>query len=93
MVDRTILTGAFGARFEWNNARDIVMLHSEILKGQVESMENLAGTGAVLALLDKDRRAEIETIAGTINFLDLSCNPDFTAKFSQATQFPAVEKH
>jgi uncharacterized 2Fe-2S/4Fe-4S cluster protein (DUF4445 family) len=89
-VDRTILTGAFGAKFNWRNARDIGMLPGLILKGKVESAQNLAGTGAVIALLDVDKRVEIATIARRINFLDLSSEPDFTLKFSAATQFPAI---
>ena len=89
-VDRTILTGAFGAKFNWENARDIGMLPNSILKGRVESAQNLAGTGAVIALLDVDKRAEIESAAPRINFLDLSCEPDFTMKFAAATQFPAI---
>lgn len=90
-VDRTILTGAFGAKFNWQNARDIGMLPHSILKGKVESAQNLAGTGAVIALLDKNKRTEIETIARKINFLDLSCEPDFTLNFSNATKLPAIK--
>ncbi|MBU1342911.1 MAG: DUF4445 domain-containing protein [Proteobacteria bacterium] len=90
-VDRTLLTGAFGAKFIWQNARDIGMLPHGICKGKIKSAQNLAGTGAIIALLDKDRRTEIEAIARKINFLDLSCEPDFTAKFSNATQFPALK--
>ncbi len=92
-VDRTILTGAFGAKFDWKNARDIGMLPGSILKGRVESAQNLAGTGAVIALLDVDKRSEIEAIAKRINFLDLSCEPDFILKFSAATQFPGSCSH
>ncbi len=90
-VDKTILTGAFGAKFNWQNARDIGMLPPEICNGKVECMQNLAGTGAVMALLDQDRRTEIETIAETVTFIDLSTEPDFTLKFSKATQFPVIK--
>jgi uncharacterized 2Fe-2S/4Fe-4S cluster protein (DUF4445 family) len=89
-VDKTVLTGAFGAKFNPKNARDIGMLPDSILKGKIESPQNLAGTGAVIALLDVNKRKEIENIAPKINFLDLSCEPDFTLKFSAATQFPAL---
>jgi uncharacterized 2Fe-2S/4Fe-4S cluster protein (DUF4445 family) len=89
-VDRTILTGAFGAKFNWKNARTIGMLPPEACQGKIESAQNLAGTGAVIALLDKDRRTEIENIARKISFLDLAGEPDFTSKFSNATQFPVI---
>jgi uncharacterized 2Fe-2S/4Fe-4S cluster protein (DUF4445 family) len=91
-VDHTILTGAFGAKFDWQNARDIGMLPKEILEGKVDSAQNLAGTGAVMALLDKRRRTEIESIALEVEFLDLACEPDFTLKFSSATRFPTLDK-
>ena len=90
-VDRTILTGAFGAKFNWRNARAIGMLPPGVCQGKIESAQNLAGTGAVIALLDMDKRAEIETMARKISFLDLSAEPDFTLKFSNATQFPAIK--
>ncbi len=87
-VDRTILTGAFGAKFNWKNARDIGMLPSKILEGEVESARNLAGVGSVTALMDETARLEIETRSEQITFLDLACEPDFTTRFSEATKFP-----
>ncbi|WP_022666686.1 ASKHA domain-containing protein [Desulfospira joergensenii] len=89
-VDRTVLTGAFGARFDWKKAVDIGMLPLSLCKGRVESAENLAGTGAIMALLDKGRRKEIEALAGQINFLDLSTEPDFVMEFAEATRFPEL---
>jgi len=89
-VDKTILTGAFGSKFNWRNARDIGILPAGICTGKIESITNLAGTGAVIALLDKTKRDEIESIAGDVTFLDLATEPDFTIKFSNATQFPEL---
>ncbi len=89
-VDRTILTGAFGARFNWENARDIGMLPPEVCEGEILSERNLAGAGAVAALLDRKKRGEIEAIAGEVRFLDLSLEPDFTMNFSNATRFPSL---
>ncbi len=90
-VDRTILTGAFGATFNWKNARDIGMLPPSILNGKVKSAQNLAGQGAIMALLDKHQRTKIEAVAKKIIFLDLAAEPDFTMKFSNATQFPDLK--
>jgi uncharacterized 2Fe-2S/4Fe-4S cluster protein (DUF4445 family) len=87
-VDRTVLTGAFGAKFNWQNARDIGMLPSSVLKGQVETQQNLAGAGAVMALVSPSSRIKIQDIAPEVKFIDLSCEPDFTTRFSNATRFP-----
>ena len=89
-VDRTVLTGAFGAKFDWAKAMDIGMLPLSLRKGRVQSAENLAGTGAIMALLDKKRRKEVEALAGQVQFLDLSTEPDFVMNFSEATRFPVL---
>ncbi len=89
-IHRTVLTGAFGARFDRQKAMDIGMLPTTLSSGLIQSAENLAGTGAIMALLDKKKRKEMESFAGKICFLDLSTEPDFVTKFSQATRFPAL---
>lgn len=89
-VDRTILTGAFGAKFNWQNARDIGMLPQMACEAEMISAENLAGTGAVMALLDKTQRADIQAVARQVKFLDLTSEPDFVMRFSGATQFPPL---
>ncbi|THB77665.1 MAG: DUF4445 domain-containing protein [Desulfobacteraceae bacterium] len=89
-VDRTILTGAFGARFNWENARDIGMIPDSICQHSIESATNLAGSGAVMALLDDQYKQKIETIAREVTFLDLATTPDFITRFSDATRFPEI---
>jgi uncharacterized 2Fe-2S/4Fe-4S cluster protein (DUF4445 family) len=90
-VDKTILTGAFGARFNSKHALDIGLLPHGIASSKIISMENLAGVGAIMALLDKSCRAEAEEIATQVRFLDLSKEPDFTQKFAEATKFPELD--
>jgi uncharacterized 2Fe-2S/4Fe-4S cluster protein (DUF4445 family) len=53
-IDRTVLTGAFGARFNWKNALAIGMLPPVVAQGEVIPKDNLAGVGVVMALLDKN---------------------------------------
>jgi len=89
-LDRTILTGAFGTAFDWHSARDIGLLSPGNRHGAVASAPNLAGTGAIMALLDMQQRTEIETRAPGIKFLDLAAEPDFTTRFAAATRFPEI---
>ena len=89
-LDRTVLTGAFGAAFNWHSARDIGLLSPGDLHGEVDSVPNLAGIGAIMALLNQQRRAEIEALALEIKCLDLAAEPDFTNRFSEATRFPEI---
>ncbi|MCA1787515.1 MAG: ASKHA domain-containing protein, partial [Desulfobacteraceae bacterium] len=66
-VERTILTGAFGAKFDWKNARDIGMLPHNICKNKMIAAENLAGTGAVMALLNKTHEKEIQKLSRQVH--------------------------
>ena len=68
-VDRTVLTGAFGAHFNWKNAVAVGMIPAEAATCEVTNAENLAGVGAILVLLDKNKRLEAEKIAGTTQFV------------------------
>jgi uncharacterized 2Fe-2S/4Fe-4S cluster protein (DUF4445 family) len=87
-VDRTILTGAFGAKFDWENARDIGMLPPLVCENHMIAEENLAGTGAVMALLDNAFETEVRTMARQVSFIDLASEPGFVERFSAATRFP-----
>ena len=89
-VDRTILTGAFGARFDWENARDIGMLPPKICENEMLAAENLAGTGAVMVLLNKEYQQAVKNMARQVRFLDLASEPGFVDRFSAATRFPSL---
>jgi uncharacterized 2Fe-2S/4Fe-4S cluster protein (DUF4445 family) len=90
-LDRTVLTGAFGARFDWRNAVTIGMLPQAVLEGEVLPMDNLAGVGAIMALLDKKARLEAANLSERIRFLELAQEPDFATRFPESTTFPALE--
>jgi uncharacterized 2Fe-2S/4Fe-4S cluster protein (DUF4445 family) len=90
-VDRTVLTGSFGAKFDWKNASDIGMLPKSALGGEVLSLENLAGVGAVLALLDKKNREQASTLAQKAHAVDLALDPEFAMRFARGTLFPELE--
>lgn len=87
-VDRLVLTGAFGARFDWRNAVRIGMLPEAATAGRVDVVENSAGIGAVMALLDQTRRREAQELLSRINVLELNTQPDFTEVFAASMAFP-----
>ncbi|MBR9985090.1 MAG: DUF4445 domain-containing protein, partial [Desulfosarcina sp.] len=89
-IDRTILTGAFGARFNWKNALAIGMLPPAAAAGAVLPKDNLAGVGLVMALLDKKLRREARTLCDRIRCLELASEPDFAMAFARATTFPEI---
>ena len=87
-VDRTVLTGAFGANFDWRSAINIGMLPRKKICGEIIPQENLAGVGAIMGLLDKKLRSEAAEVSRDIKFLELAKEPDFAMKFANATNFP-----
>jgi len=89
-IDRLVLTGAFGARFNWKNAVAIGMLPEAAAKGIVQSVENAAGRGAVMALLDGRLRKQTADLARKIRFLELAEHSDFAMEFAANTLFPDV---
>ena len=91
-VDRTVLTGAFGARFDWKNAAVIGMLPQGSFNGEVRPMDNLAGVGAIMALLNRKRREEVSRISRRVRFIELAGDSAFAMRFAQATGFPVLDE-
>ena len=89
-VDTTVLTGAFGAKFDWRNAAAIGLFPPEAVSGRVVPVVNAAGKGAVMALLDRTEQARAQTLARTIKVLELSQDARFTQRFTEALAFPKI---
>jgi uncharacterized 2Fe-2S/4Fe-4S cluster protein (DUF4445 family) len=68
------------------------MLPSEELCGEVIPLDNLAGVGAIKALLDKKKRDEAAELSNQIRFIELAQEPDFTKKFIESTAFPPLSE-
>ena len=83
-----MLTGAFGARFDWKNAVSIGMLPEIDPQTKVKIVSNAAGRGAVMALLDRKRRQEAILQAKQVRFIELAEDPNFALEFPAATSFP-----
>jgi uncharacterized 2Fe-2S/4Fe-4S cluster protein (DUF4445 family) len=91
-IDKLVLTGAFGARFDWQNAVTIGMLPRQAVAGQVSIVENAAGVGAVMALLDKKYRVVAQNLSSKVRPVNLAKEPDFTKEFPLAMTFPTIGK-
>jgi len=89
-VDRLVLTGAFGARFNWKNAVAIGMLPKSAIGPYVESIDNAAGIGAVAALLNGAVRNEATRLVDTVRVVELAEHPDFAAEFPVFMEFPPL---
>ena len=89
-IDRILLTGAFGANIDPQNAAQIGLLPENSTVNRLELVENAAGLGAVAALLDKGRREELTNVIHQIRPIELSADPIFTEEFIKAIPFPRL---
>jgi uncharacterized 2Fe-2S/4Fe-4S cluster protein (DUF4445 family) len=86
--DRLVLTGAFGARFNWRNGVAIGMLPEITREADVVVVENGAGQGALLALLNEARRDEARRASENAQLMELAGSPKFAEEFTKNTAFP-----
>jgi len=90
-VDRVVLAGAFGAHISPKHAMVLGMI-PDVALDQVSSAGNAAGTGARIALLNRDARAEIEETVRQIHKIETAIEPRFQEHFVNASAIPnAVE--
>ena len=90
-VDRIVLAGAFGAHISPKHAMVLGMIPDAPLD-KVTSAGNAAGTGARIALLNTDARAEIEETVHRIHKVETAIEPRFQEHFVNASNMPnAVE--
>ena len=90
-VDRVVLAGAFGAHISPKHAMVLGMIPDCPLE-KVTSAGNAAGTGARIALLNTEARAEIERNVRAIHKVETAIEPRFQEHFVNASAMPnAVE--
>ncbi|WP_370401443.1 ASKHA domain-containing protein [Sulfitobacter sp. JB4-11] len=90
-VDRIVLAGAFGAHISTKHAMVLGMIPDAPLD-KVSSAGNAAGTGARIALLNREARAEIEATVRAIHKVETAIEPRFQEHFVNASAIPnAVE--
>jgi uncharacterized 2Fe-2S/4Fe-4S cluster protein (DUF4445 family) len=87
-VERVVLTGAFGARFDWANAVSIGMFPD--FGADIKVAANAAGMGAILGLLDGKIRREAIDIAKMVRSVELAEEPDFQMEYIRGMGFPPL---
>ncbi|MFK7992579.1 MAG: ASKHA domain-containing protein [Granulosicoccus sp.] len=86
-VDRVRLAGAFGSHIDVKYAMVLGLIPDCNLE-HVGSAGNAAGTGALMALLDKNARSDIEKVVRQIEKVETAVEPDFQQHFVDAMAFP-----
>ena len=86
-LDRIRLAGAFGAHIDVKYAMVLGMIPDCRLE-HVTSAGNAAGSGAIIALLDKTARLEIEDVVKRIHKVETAVEPKFQDHFVAALAIP-----
>jgi uncharacterized 2Fe-2S/4Fe-4S cluster protein (DUF4445 family) len=86
-VDRVMLAGAFGSHIDTTYAM-VLGLIPDCDLARVQAAGNAAGTGARIALLNKQARREIESVVKRIQKIETAIEPNFQQHFVEAMAFP-----
>ncbi len=86
-VDEIHLAGAFGSHIDMRHAM-VLGLIPDCDLAHVASVGNAAGTGALIALLSRASRIEIEDVVRRVEKIETAVEPSFQAYFVDALAIP-----
>jgi len=82
-INKVVIAGAFGSYIDVASAITIGMLPPLPLD-RFRQVGNAAGMGAKLALISLSKRAEAQTLASQVNYIELASAPNFMQTFIEA---------
>ncbi|MEM3607895.1 MAG: ASKHA domain-containing protein [Candidatus Bathyarchaeia archaeon] len=86
-IDRLLLAGAFGSYMDAENAK-IIGLIPELSLERIIPIGNAAGTGARIALINRDERTKAEEISRRVRFIELATHPRFVREYVDSMYLP-----
>ena len=86
-VDKVVLAGAFGTHIDPKYAMVLGMV-PDCQLDNVVAAGNSAGAGARMALLNMDKRTEIENVVRDIEKIETAVEPSFQDHFVRAMAMP-----
>jgi uncharacterized 2Fe-2S/4Fe-4S cluster protein (DUF4445 family) len=89
--DKIILAGGFGSYIDKEKAMLIGLIPDCVLEN-VYAVGNAAGDGARIALLNVEKRKEIESVTRKVERFELPTDPEFQNQFMLATSFPHMSE-
>ena len=89
--DKIILAGGFGSYIDKEKAMLIGLIPDCALEN-VYAVGNAAGDGARIALLNVEKRKEIESVTKRVERFELPTDPEFQNQFMLATSFPHMSE-
>ena len=89
--DKIILAGGFGSYIDKEKAM-LIGLIPDCALDRVYAVGNAAGDGARIALLNIEKRNEIDSITRGVERFELPTDPEFQNQFMLATSFPHMSE-
>ena len=89
--DKIILAGGFGSFIDKEKAM-LIGLIPDCELDKVYAIGNAAGDGARIALLNVEKRREIESVTRKVERFELPTDPEFQNQFMLATSFPHMSE-
>ena len=89
--DKIILAGGFGSYIDKEKAM-LIGLIPDCDLDKVYAVGNAAGDGARIALLNVEKRHEIESVTRQVERFELPTDPEFQNQFMLATSFPHMSE-
>lgn len=89
--DKIILAGGFGSYIDKEKAM-LIGLIPDCELDRVYAIGNAAGDGARIALLNVEKRNEIDKVTRQVERFELPTDPDFQNQFILATSFPHMNE-
>jgi len=89
--DKVILAGGFGSYIDKEKAMLIGLIPDCELEN-VYAVGNAAGDGARIALLNVEKRDEIDSVTRNVERFELPTDPEFQNQFMLATSFPHMSE-
>jgi len=89
--DKVILAGGFGSYIDKEKAMLIGLIPDCELEN-VYAVGNAAGDGARIALLNIEKRNEIDSVTRNVERFELPTDPDFQNQYMLATSFPHMSE-
>lgn len=89
--DKIILAGGFGSFIDKEKAM-LIGLIPDCELDKVYAIGNAAGDGARIALLNVEKRNEIDSVTRKVERFELPTDPDFQNNFMLATSFPHMNE-
>ncbi len=89
--DKIILAGGFGSYIDKEKAM-LIGLIPDCELDKVYAVGNAAGDGARIALLNVEKRDEIDSVTRRVERFELPADPEFQNQFMLATSFPHMNE-